>query len=229
MCCGVKYDIVKLIKLIKNIGMNILAIGAHFDDVELGCGGAISMHAQNGDNVYVYVPTVSGFTNQYEVTIRSSETALDEAQTAMKILGVKELIHGLFKTLAVEFIDELNIEIIKIVEEKAIEQVYTHWVGDIHHDHQAVAKAAMHSCRHVPRMLMYRSNWYHSTFEFRGNFYVNITKYWDAKESAIRAHVSEMNRTCNKWISFFKNEAENAGQRIGVKYAEVFEVVKWLV
>ena len=29
-------------------------------------------------------------------------------------------------------------------------------------------------------------------------------------------------------ISFFKNEATNAGQRIGVKYAEVFEPVKWL-
>ena len=32
--------------------MNILAIGAHFDDVELGCGGALSKHVQNGDDVY---------------------------------------------------------------------------------------------------------------------------------------------------------------------------------
>jgi hypothetical protein len=37
-----------------------------------------------------------------------------------------------------------------------------------------------------------------------------------------------MNRTGEKWISFFKNEAENAGQRIGVPMAEVFEVVKFL-
>jgi hypothetical protein len=37
-----------------------------------------------------------------------------------------------------------------------------------------------------------------------------------------------MNRTGEKWISFFRNEAENAGQRIGVRLAEVFEVVKWL-
>ena len=42
------------------------------------------------------------------------------------------------------------------------------------------------------------------------------------------AHVTEMDRTGEKWISFFNNEAENAGQRIGVKYAEVFELVKWL-
>lgn len=208
--------------------MNILAIGAHFDDVELGCGGALAKHAQNGDNVYVYVATVSGFTNQYNQTIRSSEIALGEAQLAMQILGVRELICGKFKTLAVEFVDDLNIEILKIVQEKKIDKVYAHWIGDIHHDHQAVAKASLHSCRHVPRLLMYRSNWYHSTMEFRGNFYIDITRQWDVKERAIQAHVSEMDRTSSKWIGFFKNEAENAGQRIGVNYAEVFEVVKWL-
>lgn len=208
--------------------MNILAIGAHFDDVELGCGGTLAKHAQNGDNVYVYVATVSGFTNQYNQSVRSNEIALAEAQEAMKILGVKEMICGKFKTLHIEFVDELNIEILKIVQEKKIDKVYAHWIGDIHHDHQAVAKASLHSCRHVPRMLMYRSNWYHSTMEFRGNFYVDITKQWDFKERAIQAHVSEMDRTSSKWIGFFKNEAENAGQRIGVNFAEVFEVVKWL-
>lgn len=208
--------------------MKVLAIGAHFDDVELGCGGALARHAKNGDDVYVFVATVSGFTNQYNQTVRSNETALAEARNAMDILGVKELLCGNFKTLEVEFTDALNIEILKIVQEKEIDLVYTHWAGDIHHDHQATAKASLHSCRHVPRMLMYRSNWYHSTFEFRGNFYVDITEYWLTKESAIRAHVTEMDRTGEKWISFFRNEAENAGQRIGVKSAEVFELVKWL-
>jgi LmbE family N-acetylglucosaminyl deacetylase len=208
--------------------MNILAIGAHFDDVELGCGGALARHAKNGDTVYVYVATVSGFVNQYGQTVRGSETALNEAQNAMQVIGVKEMICGQFKTLEVEFVDSLNIDILKIVQEKEIDMVYTHWVGDIHHDHQAVARASLHSCRHVPRLLMYRSNWYHSTMEFRGNFYVDITDYWSIKEQAIRSHVSEMDRTGEKWISFFKNEAENAGQKIGVKLAEVYEIVKWL-
>ncbi len=208
--------------------MNVLAIGAHFDDVELGCGGALAKHAQNGDDVYVYVATVSGFANHNNQQVRSNETALKEATNAMKVLGVKELICGKFETLRVEFVDELNIEILRIIEEKKIDKVYTHWIGDTHHDHQAVVKASLHSCRHVPRLLMYRSNWYQSTIEFRGNFYVDITNYWDPKEKAIQAHESEMDRTGQKWIHFFKNEAENAGQRINVQYAEVFEMVKWL-
>ncbi|MGG7073553.1 PIG-L deacetylase family protein [Campylobacter sp. 9BO] len=208
--------------------MNILAIGAHFDDIELGCGGALSRHVSNGDNVYAYVATKSGFINHKDKVIRSNEVAAREGENAMRILGV-ELIGGGFNTLEVEFTDDLNLDIIKIVEEKKIELVYSHWVGDIHHDHQAVARAALHSCRHVPRQLMYRSNWYHSNLEFKGNFYIDITDFWEQKQKSIEAHKSEIERTGRKWIEFFHNEAKNAGQRIGVSKAEVYEVVKWLV
>lgn len=208
--------------------MNVLAIGAHFDDVELGCGGSLAKHADNGDNVYVYVATKSGYKNQNQEIVRSNKIAIHEAKQAMKHLNVKQLICGNFTTLEIEFIDELNLEIIKLIENFNIDLVYTHWDGDIHHDHQALSKSSLHSCRHVKRLLMYRSNWYHSTKEFKSNFYIDITDYWSQKMKAILEHKSEMTRTNNKWLGFFRNEAENAGQRIGVKYAEVFEVVKWL-
>jgi LmbE family N-acetylglucosaminyl deacetylase len=207
--------------------MNILAIGAHFDDIELGCGGTLAKHVANGDKVYSYVATVSGFTSPDNKLIRSNEVAFSEGKEAMDILGV-ELICGNFNTLEVEFTEELNVQILRIVEDKKIEKVYTHWIGDIHHDHSAVAKASLHSCRHIPRMLMYRSNWYNSNLNFRGNFYVDITVFLDKKLDSVEAHKSEMARTRKKWINFFRNEAENAGQRIGVKYAEVFELIKWL-
>jgi LmbE family N-acetylglucosaminyl deacetylase len=208
--------------------MNVLAIGAHFDDVELGCGGALAKHVKEGDIVYVFVATMSGFSSPDKESVRANETALSEGQAAMKALGVKELICGEFKTFEVEFVEALNVQIVKIVTDRKIDRIYTHWAHDIHHDHKAVAQASLHSGRHVPCMLMYRSNWYHSTLEFRGNFYIDVTALWDVKEAAIRCHASEMGRTGKKWLSFFQNEAENAGQRIGVRYAEVFEVVKWL-
>ena len=207
--------------------MNILAIGAHFDDIELGCAGALARHVSNGDKVFAYVATDSGFVNPGNQVVRDNDIAALEGRNAMDILSV-QLYCGQFKTLEVEFIEALNVDILRIVEEKKIDISYTHWIGDIHHDHQAVAKASLHSCRHVPRLLMYRSNWYHSNLDFRGNFYIDITDHWQQKEKAILAHRSEIERTRHKWLSFFKNEAENAGQRIGVKYAEVFEVVKWL-
>jgi len=207
--------------------MNILAIGAHFDDIELGCGGSLAKHVAKGDTVFAFVATQSGFANPNNEVIRTNEVALAEGKKAMEVLGA-QLICGGHETLKVEFGEGLNAQIRGILEKHDIHLVYAHWVGDIHHDHQAVARAALHSCRHIPRMLMYRSNWYHSNLDFKGNFYVDVTGYLDKKVEAVRAHVSELERTGNRWIGFFNNEAENAGQRISVKHAEVFEVVKWL-
>jgi LmbE family N-acetylglucosaminyl deacetylase len=207
--------------------MNILAIGAHFDDIELGCGGALAKHVSNGDTVCAYVATYSGYKNMNDEVVRPNDVAHAEGVEAMKVLGV-ELFCGNINTLEVEFCEELNVQILRIVEERKIDRVYTHWSGDIHHDHYNLSRSSLHSCRHVKRILMYRSNWYHSSAQFNGNFYIDITQHWKKKEAAIATHRSEMERTQRKWIGFFRNEAENAGQRIGVELAEVFEIVKWI-
>ena len=88
--------------------MNILAIGAHFDDIELGCGGTLIKHVNDGDQVFAYVATMSGFTNHDNVEVRSNSVALSEGKKAMEIIGVQELICGGFKTLQVEFDDMLK-------------------------------------------------------------------------------------------------------------------------
>lgn len=207
--------------------MNILAIGAHFDDIELGCGGALAKHVAEGDTVYVYVATKSGYTSYNNIEIRSDSIAIREGESAMLLLGAI-LIQGDFKTLDVEFVDRLNVDILKIVEGKEIDTAYIHWRGDIHHDHASVSKASLHSCRHVNRILMYRSNWYHSSLDFRGNFYIDISNYMDKKRQIILEHKSELERTNKKWIEFWDNEATNCGLKVGVRYAEVFEVVKWV-
>lgn len=208
--------------------MNILAIGAHFDDVEMGCGGALARHSSQGDIVNVYVASTSGYSNQLKEVIRSNRVAVAESKKAMKELGVDKLFCGRFSTFDVEFNDKLNVDILKIVYDRKIDRVYTHWMGDVHHDHQAVARASLHSCRHVPCLLAYRSNWYQSQADFQGRYYIDISEYWNAKEMAIRAYVTEVKRTKAEWIRYFRNEAELNGQKIGVKYAECFEVVKWL-
>lgn len=207
--------------------MNVLAIGAHFDDVELGCGGALARHALRKDKVFAYIATRSGYASYTKNIIRDDTKALGEGRNAAKILGA-QLICGNFETLKLEFNEDLNSKLIKIIEENRIDIIYTHWIGDIHHDHSALSRSSLHTGRHVKRLLMYRSNWYHSTLDFRGNFYVDITATWRIKEKAIKAHKTEYERVGRKWIDFFKNEAANAGQRIGVKFAEVFELVKWI-
>lgn len=206
---------------------NILALGAHFDDIELGCSGTLAKHKAHNDNIFIYVATLSGYNNQKNEVIRTNEVARMEGERAAEILGAT-LYCGKSPTMKLEFCEELNIDILNILNDNEIDTVYTHWHGDVHHDHQALSKATMHCTRHTPRILMYRSNWYHSPCEFKDNFYVDITDFWHIKEKTIRAHQSEFDRTGRKWLDFFRNEAKNAGMRINVPMAETYEVVKWV-
>lgn len=207
--------------------MNVLAIGAHYDDVELGCAGTLRKHVINGDSVYIFVATKSGYNNPLGKVIRDNVVARREGQRAASILGAT-LISGEFDTLSLEFSDEINSELIKIINDKGINLIYSHSQEDVHHDHISLAKATLHCSRHVPRLLLYHSNWYQGDKVFSPNFYVDISETWSVKEEAIKAHESEFERAGEKWLKFFRNEAENNGLKCGVGLAEAFQVVKWL-
>ena len=208
--------------------LNVLAIGAHFDDVELGCGGSLARHIANNDTVYIYVATDSAYGTYGGNEIRSGETARREGQRSAGLLGA-HLICGTQSTFMLAFNEETDAAIVKIVEEKKIDCVYIHWSGDVHHDHFHLAKAAMHATRHIPRVLMYRSNWYVSDEAFRTDFYVDISETWEMKKRMIMCHESECSRVGNTWIDYFDREALNNGLKVGVERAEGFQTVKWLI
>ena len=66
--------------------MNILGIGAHYDDLELGCSGTLIKHVKNNDNVYLLVITDSAYNNPDGEQIRTAEIAADEGQKAADII-----------------------------------------------------------------------------------------------------------------------------------------------
>jgi LmbE family N-acetylglucosaminyl deacetylase len=117
----------------------------------------------------------------------------------------------------------------KVIDEHNIDIVYTHWDKDVHQDHSAIGKATFNAARHVKNVLMYRSNWYHTSTEFRGNYYSDISDFMDTKIASVKAHVNEYEKFGQGWVDFFVNENANAGKKIGCKYAEQFEIVKCYV
>lgn len=208
--------------------MNVLAIGAHFDDVELGCGGTLAKHAAKGDQVTIFVATNSEFGNQNGDILRNKNTAYEEGKQAAEIIGA-DLLVGNTDTFYLEYQEQINAQLIKIIEDREIDIIYTHWINDVHHDHRNLALATIHAAKHVKRILMYRSNWYISENAFQKNFYVDISNTWEKKKSAILAYQSEYNRVGSKWIDYFKMEAQMNGLQMGVSYAEGFQVIKWLI
>lgn len=208
--------------------MNVLAIGAHFDDIELGCSGSLKKHVERGDKVILYVATNSGFVSPDQKEVRSNETAMKEGAAAAELIG-GTLVCGGFETLKLEFEDELNAQLVHLIEKESIDTIYTHYKDDVHHDHMALAKASLHAGRHVPRILMYHSNWYQSDVRFTPDFYIDITDTWQTKEAVIKAHRSEYERVGDAWLTYFRKDAENNGYVCGAGLAEGFQCVKWLV
>lgn len=207
--------------------MNVLAVGAHFDDIELGCGGTLARHVQRGDNVTVYVATHSGYSNPSGRVIRARDVARREGERAAQILGVK-LLAGDWETNHLIFSDPLVCSVLSIVEEYEIDTLYTHWTDDAHQDHRALGRACIVAGKHVPRVLMYQSNFYDAGEPFVGNFYVDISATADQKKEAIAAHVSELERVEGRWQDVFINKCAVDGYKVGTAYAEAFQVVKYL-
>jgi LmbE family N-acetylglucosaminyl deacetylase len=209
--------------------MKVLAIGAHFDDVELGCGATLARHAAAGDDVIVFVATTSGYVDPSGRVVRDDAVARSEGEAAARILGVSRLICGGFATNYLEFNDQLSCALLDIIERERPDIVFTHWDGDVHHDHQALAKATLATTRHVRRVLFYQSNWYDSGRPFHANFYVDVSTTMEQKRAAIRAHQSEYARVGEKWTEYFTQRHACDGFKAGVAFAEAFQIVKYLV
>jgi len=209
-------------------GMNVLAVGAHFDDVELGCSGSLRRHVERGDRVVIYVATGSGFSGPDQVRVRDSAVAQAEGKAAAERIGA-QLVCGGFETLLLEFEEELNGQLSELIRREHIDLLYTHYDQDVHHDHIALARASLHAGRDVPRILQYRSNWYQSAVRFTPDFFEDITDTWETKQAAILEHRSEYERVGDAWLSFFKNDAEKCGCACGVRLAEGFRCVRWLL
>lgn len=208
--------------------MNVLGVGAHYDDLELGCGGTLIKHVQQGDDVTMLVITDSSYKNPNGEIIRPRETAHREGAKAARLIGA-DLICLDYKTFLVPFDEDITRKIIAHIQELNIDTIYSHWTGDLHRDHQYSGRTTLMAGRQVPRFLMYRSNFYDTERQFRGKFYSDISDVMEKKIEVIKAHQSELERVRYKWLDFFTKQHENDGQTIGVKYAECFEVVRYLM
>ena len=154
--------------------MNILAVGAHYDDIELGCSGSLINHVKNGDTVWMVVVSDSGYSDPDGRIIRNSETAKKEGEKVAKMIGAR-LIGLSYKTFYIPFDEKLTSDLTRIIETNRIDTIYSHWTKDIHRDHQNTAKSVLMAARHIPRFLMYQSNWYDSDQAFHATLYSDIS------------------------------------------------------
>ena len=210
---------------------NVLAIGAHPDDIEFGCFGTLKKHKDQGDNVTLIVMTQSDVKDSHtgEVT-RDSIISKNEATQAAKLLDV-ELILGPFQDTKVPFNSKSVDFIEKIIKRKNINWVYTHWAGDTHQDHINTLNATMAAARLVKNVLCYEQVPLPrmSTTHPVANYYVDITNTIGFKLKGCQCHESQINKFKEHGFNMLDNVttlAKFRGNQCSLKYAEAFNVLK---
>ena len=210
---------------------NILAIGAHADDVEFGCGGTLIKHIENGDNVVIVVMARGNV--QHTVTgeiVRVESKTIKESKASAKFIGAK-LIKLSYEDTRVPFNSKSVTDLEKIISEYKIDTIYTHWAADTHQDHINTFRSTLASARTIKNVLSYEQvplpRISEKTPEL--NYFVDISDYFDKKIESCNLHKSQIEKYINYGYDMIENleiMARHRGNQIGVRYAEAFNLLK---
>jgi len=199
--------------------MKILAIGAHPDDIELGCGGLLIKAARQGHDVHMYSLTrgeASGDPNQ----------RTKELMQSAKFIGAKNLWIDNFDDSKLSVSSDLINHIEYFINRVDPELIITHSHGDVHHDHRAIALATVEAGRFISNILSYEIP---LTRNFTPQVFFDITDVIDDKIELIKIFWSQQSKLYLKahgikGLSEYR--ALQSRLNSTVNHAEAFEVLK---
>lgn len=209
--------------------MNVLAIGAHHDDIEIGCGGTLARLARQGHKTFGLTLTNSETHYELRGIHRSKAQATSEADQAADVLGMNllRLEGGGCDNGTLTYDVHLMRQLEALMATHQISMVFSHWRLDLNTDHEAAAKMTIVAARHVPCVLMYRSNWYQAAAPFDGRFFVDISAFIELKRRSLACYQTEIANRTPEWIESFIDRERTVGFSIGKEYAESFEPVRF--
>ncbi|WP_144892549.1 bacillithiol biosynthesis deacetylase BshB1 [Flavobacterium tiangeerense] len=227
--------------------LDILAFGAHPDDVELGCAGTILKEISLGKKVGIIDLTRGELGTRGSASIRDQEAA-----AAAKILGVTvrenlEMRDGFFVN------DETHqLEIIKMIRKYKPEIVLCNAVDDRHIDHAKGSKLVSDACflsglvkietslegelqtAWRPKLVYHYIQWKNIV----PDFVVDITGFTDLKVASILAYSSQFYDPNSKepespissknFLESLNYRSRDLGRITGVDHAEGFTVERYL-
>jgi LmbE family N-acetylglucosaminyl deacetylase len=196
----------------------VLAIGAHPDDVEIGCGGILLRHAALGDNVNVL--TLTGG----EVGGIATERAL-ESQRAADLMSARLFLADLADTRLSVSDGGIAIGTIqRVVAEIRPSIVYTHSRNDVHQDHRNAHHATLVAARKVPRVYCYQAP--SANIEFRPTRFVGIDEWVERKLEVIGAYSSQVKIRRYLQEDLLRATARYWSRFGSSRYAEPLEVIR---
>lgn len=204
---------------------NVLVLAPHTDDGELGAGGTIAKLCEQGADVHYCTFSIAEDSVPDHLP---KDILLHEVKEATSRLGVKHplIIHRFPVRKLQDYRQDILELMLGLKRKHAYDLVLIPSVNDIHQDHQLIAKEATRAFKNTT-ILSYELPWNNLIFQNTCFFSLNeghIVK----KINALQAYQSQVNRDYMS-EDFIKGMARMRGVQVGVKFAEVFEVVRWVI
>ena len=204
----------------------VLALAPHTDDAEFGCGGTIARFIAAGTEVFQVAFSSADASVPAEF---SSDVLRQEVCEASAVLGLSRsrltvLSYPVrsFHAYRQDILDDM----IRLEREIRPDMVLLPSIHDTHQDHQTIAQEGFRAFKRTT-MLGYEVPWNNLTFTTQG-FVLLAEEHIQLKIQAIRCYKSQQNRPYAH-PDFIKSLAITRGIQIGAKYAETFEIVRWVI
>jgi len=204
----------------------VLILAPHTDDGEFGCGGTIVKLLEGGAEVYyaAFSACKQSILKNFPVDI-----LVTEVKAATKILGIKSSNLILFDFDVRTFNyhrQEILDELIVLRNKINPDTVFMPSINDIHQDHNTIAVEGMRAFKQTS-ILAYEIPWNNFTFNTSSFFYLE-EKHILKKIAALKEYKSQAHRSyANE--EFIRGLALTRGVQIGAPFAEVFDIVRWIV
>ena len=204
--------------------MKILALGAHPDDIEFGCGATLMKFARAGHDIFLYVATYGELGGDRMVRKKEQLEAVD-------FIGAKDVFWGEFPDCELPLSRHLITKIEDVINDVQPEYIFVHNSEDTHQDHRALSTATLSASRYVPNVLYYEGP---STLAFSPNVYMNVEDTVDDKMTLLEKHASQIRRVNVKMpeVSILDIAASSArfrGIQARMKIAEAFRSVRLFI
>ncbi len=165
--------------------MNVLAIGAHPDDIEFGCGATLFRFAQEAHPVHLLVLTKGEQGGDGEVRVQ-------EQKKAAEILMVQELVIGTYPDTRLPLDKEVITYIEDVMKRVKPDVIFTHYPEDSHQDHRTLSQITLSAARYVRNLLFYEVP---TTDNFRPAVFTDIGSAFEKKLEALEAYASQKYKT----------------------------------
>lgn len=193
----------------------VLALGAHPDDIEAGCGGTLIKYARNGHEVALMVLT-EGEQGGARTTRRR------EQREAAECLRAKRMYWGGYPDTHLPMDQGLIQKIERVVRQVDPHFIFVHYPDDTHQDHRHLATCTVTATRYTRNVLFYEGP---TTQNFSPTVFVDIDSTLTEKIQALEAHRSQVRKTNIEGLSIvdiIRSSAHFRGIQGRVKHAEAF-------